>query len=43
LKVATLVRLSLGATCLLSAKTAKEQNMVRKLEFVINEGKMKEK
>ena len=30
-----MVRLSLGATCLLSAKVAEKQNMVRKLKHII--------
>ena len=30
-----LVKLSLGTTCVLSAKVAKRQNMVRKLKFII--------
>ena len=36
-----MVKLSLGAVCLLSAKIAEEQNMVRKLKFIIKESKKK--
>ena len=36
-------KLSLGTTCLLSAKIGEEQNMVRKLKFIIKESKTKEK
>ena len=37
-----MVRLSLGATCLLFARIVEEQNMFRKLKSIIKESKMKE-